>query len=297
MNVKTCAVWFTFLLIVFMLCTTASAQPTPWKLVMQFPELGGDVKAVTPVSLGLDMVNKRYYLVDADQGKIISFDEAGKYVASFNGGGQLQTPVAVARNSTGKLWVIERAKNQLLYIDIRKKLIRDFSLQNEEDHLIVPGRIALDKKDQLYLLDLMSGSVLLLDDDLKIARRYTAPPGSAGFCDFKIKADGVFALDCLDKKVYGFAMNGDLRETIPLPSDLMFPSALEVEGANRIYILDRHVGKISVFDRQGQFKFDFLTKGNNSGQVSYGAYLQLDWENRLCVVEEGNGRVEVFGRQ
>lgn len=297
MSFKSVAVWLTSLLILCLLCITASAQSTPWKLVMQFPELGGDVKAVTPVFLGLDLKKKRYYLVDAEPGKILSFASDGQYVASFDGGGKLQTPVAMARNSTGKFWIVERAQNLLLYVDIRKKLIRDFTLQDEEGRLVIPGRISLDEKDRLYLLDRMSGSVLLMDDDLKISRRYEPPSGAEGFCDFKIKSEGVFALGCLDKKVYRFDSKGALKETISLPDDLMFPAAFEVEGTDRLYILDRHVGTISVFDRQGRFKFDFLAAGKKSSQVSYGAYLLLDWDNRLCVVEEGNGRVEVFARQ
>lgn len=294
---KSVAVWLASFFLFSMICTSAVAQSVPWKLAMQFPALNGEVQVSTPVFLGLDMVKKRYYLVDADQGKILSFDTDGQYLASFDGGGQLQTPIAMARNSKGKFWVVERAQNQLLYIDIGKKLIRDFTLQDEDERLIVPGRIALDNKDRLYLLDQMSGSVLQMDDDLKISQRYAVPGGPAGFCDFKVKSDGLFALDCLEKKVYGFDMKGKLKETISLPEDLMFPTALEVEGADRIYVLDRHVGKISVFDRQGQFKFDFLAAGKKPGRVSYGAYLVLDWESRLCVVEAGNSRVEVFSRQ
>lgn len=297
MRMKSVIAWLSLLVFLGVVYTNASAQSGPWKLFMQFPELHADGKLITPVSMSLDPAKQRYYVVDANQGKILSFDADGQYLAAFDGGGQLKTPVSMARTSSGKFWIVERASNQLLYVDIAKKLIRDFTLQDQDARPIFPGPIALDNKDRLYLLDSLSGAVLMMDDDLKISRRFAAPAGSAGLCDFKIKSDGLFALDCLDKKVYGFDAQGNLKETIVLDDALMFPSALEIEGKDRIYILDRHAGKISVFDRQGLFKFDFLGNGKRPGQVSYGAFLLLDWANRLCVVEEGNGRVEVFARE
>lgn len=295
MLLKSIAAWLVVLMFGF--GASASAQIVPWKLVMQFPELGGDVKVKTPRFLGLDSEKKRYYLVDATEGKIDAFDAEGQFVASFDAAGQLNSPVSMARTSSGKFWIVERSRNQLLYVDIRQKMIRDFTLKDKEGRLVVPDRIALDAKDHLFVLDRLSGSVLQVDDDLKVVRRFSAGTETKGFCDFKVKEEGVFALDCLQREVFVFDLRGTLQETIALKADLMFPSALEVEGADRLYILDRHKGNISVFDRQGELKFDFLDKGKRSGLVSYGAYLLLDWDNRLCVVEEGNGRVEVYERQ
>ncbi|PLX89816.1 MAG: hypothetical protein C0618_00400 [Desulfuromonas sp.] len=297
MRHKHCIIYLTVLLAWLCSSSVLFAQTVPWQLVMQIPTLESEVKAISPVFLGHDMEKKRYYVVDAGQGKLLSFDSNGQYLAAFDGGGQLQTPVAMARTSSGKFWIVERAENKLLYVNIREKSIRDFVLEDDASNRIVPGRIALDEKDRLYVQDRLSGSIVRLDDDLNMSARYAAPAGAKGLCDFKIKPSGLYALDCLEKKVYRFDSKGALKESVALQGNLLFPTALEIEGTDRFYILDRHAGKVAVYNRQGEHKFDFLSKGQAPGQVSYGAYLLLDWDNRLCVVEEGNGRVEIFARQ
>lgn len=298
MRATSMTVWASLLVIAFLsIATTVAAQTVPWKLVMQFPAVDAEVKVKAPVFLGLDSEKQRYYLVDAGDGKLVSFDREGTLLASFDAAGQLTSPVSMARTSTGKLWIVERSKNQLLYVDIGKKLIKDFTLKDKKRELIVPDRIQLDEKDRLFVLDRLNGEILQVDDNVQIAKRYAPTSETQGLCDFKVKTNGIYALGCLDRKVYRFSFDGSLEKTVSLGRDMLFPAALEVEGTDRIYILDRHKGRINVFDGQGEFKFDFLDKGKRSGLISYGAFLMLDWDNRLCVVEEGNGRVEIYGRQ
>ena len=51
-----------------------------------------------------------------------------------------------------------------------------------------------------------------------------------------------------------------------------------------------------VCDRHGRLRYRFFTRGRYPGHLRYPADLLFDWEGRLCVADEGNGRVEIMSR-
>jgi 6-phosphogluconolactonase (cycloisomerase 2 family) len=75
-----------------------------------------------------------------------------------------------------------------------------------------------------------------------------------------------------------------------------FPVSLAVGPADSFYILDRHQNNIVVFSRDGQFQYSFLEFGQGPNQLYFPRQLRFDPWGRLCVVDEGNGRVEIFSR-
>ena len=69
-----------------------------------------------------------------------------------------------------------------------------------------------------------------------------------------------------------------------------------MENADTFFILDRHQNRVVVFSRDGRFLYSFLELGQNSGQLYFPRQLRFDPWGQLCVVDEGNGRVEIFSR-
>lgn len=270
----------------------AGAAGGPWSHLMQMPSREAPVRLDQPVGLSVDTESGRYYVVDAAGGQLVSFDRGGQYLAAFNAGGEIEAPMAMARTSRGKFWVTERSSNVLLYVDPRQKETRRFTLRYPDGGAVLADRLALDGRDRLFVLDRARGSILRLDDDLKVAEAI-----GSGLCDFKIVPGGIWALDGLERTVYHFAQGSPRPAPVRLEGELQFPSALEVDPSGQLlYILDRHSGKIAVFDRQGAFKYDFLGKGRRRGQLASPGDLLFDGQGRLCVVDEGNRKVEVYAR-
>jgi 6-phosphogluconolactonase (cycloisomerase 2 family) len=113
--------------------------------------------------------------------------------------------------------------------------------------------------------------------------------------DFAIKNIELYALEQKDRMVYVFSLEGNLLKKIKLQkTDMSFPRSLAIDESGYIYILDRHAGEIVVFSSNGQFKYSFLEPGQARGQLYYPIEIKFDPWGRLCVVEEGNGRVQVF---
>ena len=95
--------------------------------------------------------------------------------------------------------------------------------------------------------------------------------------------------------MYKFSLNGTLESRIALDASVVeFPRSLAVADNNSLYVLDRHRGTIVVFGSNGEFKYNFFEAGESRGKLYYPIEIQFDPWGKLCVVEEGNGRVQVF---
>jgi hypothetical protein len=99
-----------------------------------------------------------------------------------------------------------------------------------------------------------------------------------------------------DGKMVRFTMDGKPASSVVLEDVVRFPYSLEVGPSGIFYVLDRHGGDVAVFDREGRFRYRFLTPGQARGRLYFPIELKFDPWGRLCVVEEGNGRVEIFKR-
>lgn len=278
-----------------LLSSSAWGATASWTHLMQLPARASDLKIDRPIAIAVDDESQRYYVVDAVGGTLVSFDREGKHLTAFNAGGELKQPVAMTKGLRGTLWVVERSTNQLLYVNPKEQQVRRFSLSYPDGSLIFPAHLALDGQGRLLVLDRMKGAVLRLDDNLKVEKTFAGPEGSRGIVDFKVKGSKLWALDGLADQVYLFAGEG-APSVIKLASPLEFPVSLEIDDAGQLYILDRHAGKVAVFGPQGEFRFDFLDRGKGPGRLWYPSQLLFDWAGRLCVVDEGNNRVDIFSR-
>ena len=85
-------------------------------------------------------------------------------------------------------------------------------------------------------------------------------------------------------------------EEISLKGQLDFPVSLDVGPSGFLYVLDRHMDSVLVYSGNGQFSYSFLGKGQSPGKVYFARQIRFDPWGRLCIVDEGNGRVEIYSR-
>jgi hypothetical protein len=137
---------------------------------------------------------------------------------------------------------------------------------------------------------------LRLDANLSVEQRFGCQECSAGFFDFVIAQGSLFALEPRDKKIYRFHTDGRLAEVINLSGEVDFPVSLAVTPYDIILILVRHQDKILAYNENGQFQFSFLGSGQSTGRVYFARQLRIDPWGNLCVVDEGNGRVEIYNQ-
>jgi sugar lactone lactonase YvrE len=246
-----------------------------------------------PASLTLDMQRQRYYVIDSQGGRLLSFDAEGTPLGEFSASGELIKPSAMTFGRAGKMWLIERAHNSLFHLDMETQQTREFFPLDKDGKRLFPDQVATDAAHNLYTNDSLSGRVYALDDNLKIAKVF-APQTGEHLIDFKIKGNKLWALERNKQAVYCFDLKDQKQQLIKLDRVLDFPVSLEIDAKNQLYILDRAAAKIYHFSGSGKYLDDFGQQGYRRGQLNYPAQLWFDWQQRLCVVNQGNDRIEIY---
>ena len=285
---------YSALLITLFFHSSALAQsPWFWEITLQEANVGNMLRH--PPAIYIDPDEERYYVVDSGNNRLLSYNRIGEFLSGFTAGNQLQGPFDMVREKGG-LWVVEKGRNSITKIDLQAKKILPKQLKYKNVPVYADR---LEKADNIfYLLDKASGSIFALNDKLEILNRFACDKCSSGFVDFKIKNNEIFALEQHDKAVYVFSITADLQRKVQLEkSNLDFARALAVDESGYIYILDRHLGEIVVFSSEGEFKYSFLSAGQARGQLYYPIEIRFDPWGQLCVVEEGNGRVQIFSHK
>ncbi|MDW7772483.1 MAG: hypothetical protein SCH71_06275 [Desulfobulbaceae bacterium] len=279
-------------LIIFNPGTVLAESPWQWNMVLKQDKDGDSM--IMPTSLYIDPDKSLYYVVDSGRNRLLSFDRKGELLSIFTAGRELDIPFDMARTDEEGLWVVEKGKNSLSYIDLKaRKVISNTLHYNGE--LIYPDRLEAEA-GQLFILNKATGNILQYDADLKPGTRFSCEDCPWGFVDFKIHENSLWALDQRLNILYRFTMDGRQQEKIELGDTISFPVSFAIGPAGYLYILDRHGRKVSVHDKTGDFKYSFLAKGIARGQVYYPSEIRFDPWGGLCIVDEGNARVEVFMR-
>ncbi|MBN2332186.1 MAG: hypothetical protein JXO49_00670 [Deltaproteobacteria bacterium] len=285
------------LLLVAACCgTPLAAGSGPWQPLQLLQPSRESGQTPRPLNLAIDRERQRYYLIDGANAMITAFDNGGTELSRFNADGAFVHPVAMVRDSSDNLWISDRGLNSLLHLSLKNRQMERYTLTRPGQAMVIPDRLAIDQQNNIYCLDLFSGEILKYQPDLSLDAVFALPAGGRGFMDLKLKGDRLWALDGTAKTASVFALDGTREQTISLPTSLQFAIALEVDQAGALYLLDRHAGTIVVCDRSGRLRYRFMSKGELPGQLAYGAQLLFDWQGNLVVADEGNGRIEIFGR-
>lgn len=269
----------------------AAETQSPWKFVFS---LQGQGKGMAlPVALYVDHEKERYYVVDSTGNKLVSFGADGKYLQEFTAEGNLKKPYDMVRLADGSLLVVEKGRNSLTRVDLKNKKTAHTVVKHQGQEVFV-DRLEI-AGGKVYVLDRSSGRILQLDETLQPVKSYTMPVGAGWLADFKVAEKKVWVLDQKQKQVYSYDENGRPSPAIQL-TGVDFPVSLAVDPAGLLYVLDRHRAAIVAFGRNGEVKYQFLTKGQGRDNLYFPQEIRFDHLGRLCVVDEGNSRVMVFKR-
>jgi sugar lactone lactonase YvrE len=276
-----------------LLPVAASAQSSwQWQMSLWIDKAGDSM--YMPSAVAFDPASERYYVIDTGRNRLVSFDRDGKLVRAFTADDRLKAPFDMVRLDNGQLWVVEKGRNSLTLIDVAARKVVPNTLK-DGDRLVFPDRIAV-AGGKLHVLDRASGMVLRLGSNLSVEQRFDCRDCTAGVADFVFDADSVVALVSRDKKIIRFNPDGTIAKEIALGDEIDFPVSLAVGPAGTIYVLDRHQDSVLAYSENGRFQYRFLGSGQAPGKVYFARQLRFDPWGRLCVVDEGNGRVEIFSQ-
>lgn len=250
-----------------------------------------------PSGLFYDENKKRLYIADSVNKRIVSLDSEFKYLAELTNK-EMILPVGIVRDRKGIFYVVDADRSTVFRLDAAKELVEPLPLTGipHGRYLFSPGRIAIDKEDRLYIIDKLNKRIISVDYTGVFIRSFTITGKNfVGFTDVRVDDEGyVYALDTIDRMVYVFDKKGNLVSSFGGREKglFLFPVSIASGKNGLVSVIDRHAGKIMVFNRSGVFQYTILNKGSKEGELMTPSYICIDEANRIYIID-GN-RIQVF---
>jgi hypothetical protein len=211
---------------------------------------------------------------------------------------QLSNPTWVQINSKGEILALDRKKRRII------RLNPDGSFKgyvNPEEvpspSAFVPKSFKIDLNDHVYILDIFSGRVLVLDSQDKYQKQIPFPQGDGFYTDLAVDFRGnIFLIDSTRLMLFSAPKEGN--SFIPLGGNLKeylnFPAALTTDSKGILYVVDQDSGGIVIFGQDGSFLGRQLSMGWNEGLLRYPSQMCINAQGEGFIADRQNSRVQIF---
>lgn len=211
---------------------------------------------------------------------------------------ELSLPVRVQMNSKDEVFALDGARRRVVRFNANGTFKGYLAPEGiPAPASVVPRSLAIDRNDTIYLLDIFSARVLVLDPNGRYVRAVPFPKDHGFFSDVAVDSRGtIYLVDSITTTVY--ATRKSPGEFAPLAKSLRahvtFPTSIVVDGRGIIYVVDQAGGGIVLLDRDGTVLGRQLAMGWNEGLVRSPSQLCINDKGQVFVADRGNSRVQIF---
>ena len=211
---------------------------------------------------------------------------------------QLSYPVKTEINSTGEIYILDRKQRSIVSLSPAGEFrgyLQPVGLPSQTEY--IPRSFTFDRNDSIYILDILSERVLVLDPGGRYVRQIKFPQEYGFFSDVAVDFRGtVLIVDVVDGKVFSAAKNS--ASFSPLTSSLKeyvrFPASLTTDDRGLIYLVDRNGGSIIILGQDGSFLGRQSGMGWKEGSLNYPAQMCINKKGEVFVADTRNSRVQIF---
>jgi len=262
-----------------------------------FDEKGGGLKQPEGVAC-----NEKSLLVVGDTGndRLVrySFQEKSLKVGTEIKIPQLSNPIRIQINSKGEIFALDGKRRRVV------KLTPEGAFKGYVDpegvpspSTYVPRSFKIDRNDSIYILDIFSARVLVLNSEGKYQKQISFPKEYGFFSDLCVDSKGtLFLIDCVKAMVLSAAK--DSNSFSPLTKSLReyldFPTSITTDNRGTIYLVDENGSGIVLLGADGSFVGRQLTMGWNEGLLYFPSQMCVNEKGEVFIADRGNSRVQIF---
>ncbi len=196
------------------------------------------------------------YLSDAQLGKVISYDEKGRFRFYFEGDFLRPAGMAIDRDR-GLIYVVDSLAHMVYIHDTQGKRLGSIGRRGEEKgEFNYPGYVFVDRDGYLYVSDSLNFRIQVFDTQRNFITMFGIPGDS---------------YDAFDK-----------------------PKGVAVDSEGNIYVVDAGMDMVKIFRRDGVLLLYFGEKGHGYGQFYLPAGIFIDDEDIIYVADTINMRIQAF---
>lgn len=248
---------------------------------------------------GVSCKEKSLLVADTGNGRLLRYTVSGD---AWTPGAeivlpQLSYPVRAEVNSRGEIFALDGKQRRVV------RLAPDGTFQGYVDPsgdvkgTIVPKSIRIGRDDGLYILDVFSARVLVLDPSGKFQREIPFPKETGFFSDLAVDSKGnLFLVDSVRRRVFAAPKGsaGITPLTESLKDEAYFPTSIAVDGKGNIFLVDQNGSGIVIVGQDGSFRGRRLSMGWKEGFLRYPAQMCITEEGSVFIADRGNNRIEAF---
>ena len=237
---------------------------------------------------------------DTGRGRLLRYTVDGREVKAAGAivAPQLTAPIRVHMNS----------KDDVLALDGKQRRIARFDSKGDfkgyvepegvpEPSSVVPRSFKVDGRDNIYVLDVFSARVLVLDASGKYQRHVPFPADHGFISDVTVDGKGtIYVVDSVKPGVY--AAPKDAKQFSPVGKGLQahasFPTSIVVDARGVLYVADQNGAGVVVLGQDGSVLGRQLAMGWTEGLLYYPSQMCLNDKGQIFIADRGNSRVQLF---
>lgn len=211
---------------------------------------------------------------------------------------ELVHPVTLGINSKGDIFVLDGATRSILRLSPDGKFIgfvKPTGMPSQAPY--VPKSFHIDKSDNIYILDIFSERVIVLDPQGAYLRqiKFHKDTGFASDVSVDIKGN-VLLIDSINARVLYAVKDSEVFSplTESLRNYMRFPANLTIDARGRIHLVDRNGSIIISLGQDGSFLGKSSGLGWKEGLLDYPSQMCINSSNDVLIADTNNNRVQIF---
>jgi sugar lactone lactonase YvrE len=241
-----------------------------------------------------------FVVADTVNGRLLRYTLAD---ASLGGGEEIKIPEIpfpsrLQISSKGEIFVLDGKTRKLARLGPELKFIGTVEPRGlPEGRTPILRGFALDRTDNIYLLDVFGERVIILDPAGQYQREIAFPAGIGFISDLTVDGQGtIYLLDSVKATVYAAAAGAGTFSALAsnLKEYLTFPTAISTDNRGTLFLVDRNGSGIVLLGPDGSYRGRQLTMGWKPGLLYYPSALCLTGADEAVIADRDNSRVQVF---
>lgn len=242
-------------------------------------------------------------VADPDARSVHVFDQAdGTYRRIVKGGaGGMGSPVGVAADSSGRLYVSDSALARVDRFDRKGRFIDSIGGENE---FLRPTGLAFDRSRRLlYIVDTLAHRLQVYDEKGNHVRSIGTRGDGDGEFNFPVAVavgpeDRVYVADAMNFRVQVLDSSGEYLGSFgspgTQPGSIDKAKGIAVDRDGHIYLVEALHDVIQVFDTSGNLLTVLGGTGTGPGEFWLPSGIFIDGDDRILVADSANRRVQVL---
>jgi len=262
-----------------------------------FDEKGGGLKQPEGVAC-----NEKSLLIVGDTGndRLIryTFQEKSLKAGTEIKIPQLSNPIRIQINSKGEIFALDGKRRRVVNLTPEgafKGYVDPEGVPSPSTY--VPRSFKIDRNNNIYILDIFTGRVLVLNSEGKYQKQIPFPKEFGFFSDLSVDSKGTLLLvDCIKAMVFSAAKDSNSFSPLTknLREHLNFPTSITTDNRGTIFVVDENGSGIVILGQDGSFQGRQLNMGWNEGLLYFPSQMCINDKGEVFIADRGNSRIQIF---